>query len=156
MATTYSWGYTNTTASLVAPTMAKVGEYTNYGRVKDEPNLCVLSNKTSPLDQPETIAYKGRPEKVSVTTLANPPKTRDGVYYGVTVRDILREVRDDGTIIDHPIEVTTAFKHDTSLNWSDSYVLEVLGRSLGSLYDETAASWRFKDMQRLALAPTQD
>jgi hypothetical protein len=136
--------------------MAKVGEYTNYGRVKDEPNLCVLSNKTSPLDQPETIAYKGRLEKVSVTSLANPPKTRDGVYYGVTVRDIRREMREDGSVIDHPIDVMISFKHDTSLNWPDADVLDVLGRSLGALYDETSSSWRFKDMQRLALAPTQD
>jgi hypothetical protein len=136
--------------------MAKLGEYSNYGRTTDEPTLCVLSNKTSPLDQPETLAYKCKQEKISVNNLANVPKSRDGVYYGATMRSILRETRDDGSVFDHPLEVSISFKHDTSHDWTDAQILEGLGRNLGSLYDETAAAWRFKSLQRSALAPTQD
>lgn len=156
MATTYSWGYSNSTASSVTATLQNLGDYSNYGRVQDEPTVCELSNKTSPLDQPESLFYKARQEKVSTSMLTNPPKSRDGVYYSVTVKDILRESRDDGTTYDHPIDCIVAFRHGTAHNWTDQEINNVLSRALGALYNETSEGWRFKDLQRSALAPTED
>lgn len=156
MATTYSWGVTNSTASTATAAMQVLGVSSNYGRVEDEPTRCTLSNKTSPLDQPEVIAYKARQEKISVTTLANPPKSRDGVYYGSSVNIIRRETRDDGSVYDHPLGCTISFKHDTGHNWSDEEVLFVLARAISTLYNETDSAWRFKDLQRSALAPVED
>lgn len=156
MATTYSWGYSNSTPSEKTATVQNLGSYSNYGRVQDEPTVCELSNKTSPLDQPEEMFYKARQEKVSTSNLTNPPKSRDGVYYSVTVKDILRATLDDGTEYDHPIDCIVAFRHDTAHNWTDDQVAHVLARALGALYNETDDGWRFKDLQRSALAPIED
>lgn len=154
--TTYSWGYSNSTASSKSAAMVALGLKTNYGLAEDTANQCLLTNTTSPIDQPEIVRYDFERQKVSVSDLANPPKSRDGVRYVATVKDVYRETRDNGDVFDHPIQVSISFKHDTSINWTNALVLAALSRGISALYDETAEKWRFESLMRSALEPTED
>jgi hypothetical protein len=156
MATTYSWGYTNSTASLKSVTQVALGLKTNYGLAEDSANQCLLSNITSPIDQPEVIRYDFEKQKVSVSDLANPPKSRDGVRYVCTLKDIYRETRDNGDVYDHPFQISISIKHDTSVNWTNALVAAELARAISGLYNETDGDWRFESLMRSALEPQAD
>lgn len=156
MATTYSWGYSNFIPSEHSLQQVALGLKTNYGLAEDTANQCLLSNVTSPIDQPEVIRYDFEKQKVSVSDLANPPKSRDGVRYVSTVKMIRREFRDNGDVYDHPFQVSISIKHDTSLNWTNALVAEGVARAVSSYYDETNKTWRFESIMRSALEPQND
>lgn len=160
MARSTSWGYTNTTASLATASLVTLGEYSNYGVLQDAPEACRLTNKTSPLDQPEKVTFRCASQDISLQGLAYPGPSKGGVLYSCRVDDVLR-VTDpastgSATVVDEPISMWLTVKHSTSNSWSNTDIATVLGRLLGALYDETNSKWRFEDLMRSALRPKND
>lgn len=163
MSTTYSFGFTNSTPSTASLTPIAVGAVTNYAKTKDDPEVAVIKNRTTELDQQEAITYRSRPiPKVGPDIpVYNPAKVQDGVLYSVNVQDILRETREDGTIYDHPIEMWLTVKHDVSSAWTTpnpsgvSRVGEVLRRLLGGCYTDGGKE-RFDALAKSALIPSED
>lgn len=160
MARSTSWGYTNSTASTATAALAQLGEYSNYGVLQDSPEACRLTNKTSPLDQPERVTFRCTAQDISIKDLANPGPSKGGVLYSCRVDDILRVADPAGTgsatVVDEPISMWLTIKHSTSNSWTNTDVATVLGRLLGALYDETGNKWRFEDLMRSALRPKND
>lgn len=164
MATTFTFGFTNTTASTATLAPIKLGMVTNYAKTTDDPEKAVLKNKTSALDQQEAVTYRSRPiDKVAPKIpVYNPATVQDGVLYSVDVQDIMRETRDDGTIIDHPIEVWITIKHDVCPEWTRIPALETQSkvgacvmRLLGACYDDSGVE-RYDALAKSALIPAAD
>lgn len=164
MATTYSFGVSNTAASANTLAPIKLGMATNYAKTTDEPDLARVKNKTTALDQQEMISYRARAiKKVGpVIPVYYPGPVQDGVLYSIDIQDVLRETRDDGTVIDHPVEMWLTIKHDVAAAWtasgtsaSPSYVGQVLARLLGACFTEAGAE-RFDALAKSALVPTAD
>lgn len=156
MATTYSWGYTNNTESDVSVKLIELGLVSDYGKKTTTADQCLLSNTTSPVDQPELIRFDFESQKVSTQDIANPAKSRDGVRFVSTCKGIQRETRDNGDVFDHPIQSSISIKLGTANNWSNEDVLESVMRTLSSYYDFTANEWKFEKMMRSALEPVED
>lgn len=159
MALVSSWGYTNTTDSTTAITLKQMGEYSNYAKVSDEPTEARYKNRTSPLNQAEVVTYRCQPQKVSTSEpLAFPGPSRDGVFYTIKIEDVLRttDSADPTYAVDEPISMWLSIKHTSSNNWTNAQVVGVLQRLLGLCYNETSGTWRFEDLMRSALTPTQD
>lgn len=162
MAKQYDFGYTNTSASASALTANLMDMVSSYAVTTDEPEECSLTNRTSPLNQREKITYRCNHQKVSQTGLAYPGPTNDGVLYSVRVDDILRVTDSDNPnfVVDEPISMWLTVKHSTSNNWTNAQVSSVLARLLGALYKGdtalVAGSFRFEDLMRSALKPTEE
>jgi hypothetical protein len=157
MAKTKSWGYTNTTTSLTTVPVVEIGEYSNYARIKDDPGMTQMSNRTSVLDQMEKVTFKSAADTYSRAKLANPAPNSDACFYSCKVEDILR-VSDSvtGGDVDYPITCTITFKHAVTDQIGNADILNVLSRSMGALYDTTNSKWRFEDLMRGATAPIND
>lgn len=162
MATTYSLGVSNTTASTATLAPIKLGLLTNYGKIIDEPDESRLTNSGSALLQDEYLTYtcKRTTPKFNVPNY-NPGPVKDGLLYGLDHQMILRETRDDGTIIDHPIRIKVSIMHDIAAPWTVvpsggmSYVKAVLLRTIGGLFHDDGTE-RFNDIAKSALVPTSD
>ena len=158
MATTSSFTFTNVTAGDKVDTVA-VGPVSSYAKIQDEPTEVVLTNKTATIDQPELISYRGRKidRVATVNTISYPSKVQEGVEYGIRLDEVLRTVDATGNILfDDPIVASITFKHPRSAAITNNVMTTVLGRLLGALYDTTADKYRFDDLMRQALAPTED
>lgn len=158
MAETSTFTFTNTTNGDSA-TMTAMSMVTNYAKTIDEPTEAVLTNKTATIDQPELVTYRGRKiDRVATqNTISYPCKVSEGVEYGVRLDEVLRNRDSNGNILyDDPIVATITFKHLRSAYVTPAVMTQVLGRLLGALYDETTDSFRFGDLMRQALVPTEN
>lgn len=158
MAETSTFTFTNTTAGDNA-TMVALGMVTNYAKTTDEPTEAVLTNKTATIDQPELVTYRGRKiDRVATqNTISYPCKVSEGVEYGIRLDEVLRNKDAAGNILyDDPIVATITFKHQRSAYVTSEILTQVLSRLLGALYDETTNKFRFNDLMRQALVPTEN
>jgi hypothetical protein len=154
-----SFGFTNTTASTKAADLVNLGVKSNYALVGEQPAVVELQNKTCPLDQGERITYRCQDvDKVSTAqTLQNPSKIRNGVQYVIKVEDILRTTDTNGDIIyDEPVVAYLTIRHQKTGTIQEEHIVTMLSRVLGACYDETTGKWRFADLMRSALQPTED
>lgn len=152
------FSYQNVADSSNTITPKAVGPATNYAKIVDEPETCVLSNKTCPLDQGELITYRVNDvKKVSTSqTVQNPSKVKDGVQYVAKVEEILRTTDTDGEIVcDEPIVAYLTIRHQKSSHITSAIVAEVVERLLGAVV-KADGTWRFDDMMRHAIVPTHD
>lgn len=156
MAKQSTFGFTNVTANAVKVTPVDVKVVSNYARTEDEADVCVLSNKTAPLDQGELITYRANDlDRVSSTQVVqNPAPVRNGVQYVIKVEDILRTVESTtGTILmDEPVVAYLTIRHQKSGNVTPAIVADVVSRVIGACM-RTDGTWRFDDLMRSALAP---
>jgi hypothetical protein len=164
MATTYSFGVTNTTASSATLAPVALGMVSNYAKTMDEPTESRVKNKTTSLEQQEMVTYKSRSIKKVGPKIPvyHPSDVQDGVLYSINIQDILRETRDSGIVIDHPIEMWLTVKHDVAAAWTasasgtyPSYVGQVLRRLLGACYTDDGDE-RFDSLAKSALVPDED
>lgn len=158
MSLTSSFAFTNTTALSTEITPVDVKPVTCYAKIEDEPTSCVLTNKTTPLDQGELLAYRCQPvNKVSTAlTIQNPAKVTSGVQYVIKLDEILRTVDSTGTIIcDEPVVAYLTVRHQASGNITSALVEQIVKRLIGACMREDG-SFRFNDLMRSALTPTQD
>lgn len=157
MAVTKSWGYTNTTDSLVDVVPKKLGVHTNYALISDEPTECVISNTTTPVDQEEILSYRcKRIQTVNTNcTIQHPALVKNGVQYTVSTEAVLRVTAEDGVITDHPVVVYTVVRHDLSGDIADSDIAAAIVRNL-SAFKNDDGSWKIDKLRRSALKNTAD
>lgn len=160
MATTSSFGFTNTTAGSTLASTA-IGAKTNYAPIPtSQPGQeYAITNSTCPVDQGEEICYRSRNIKsvASALPIVYPARVSGGVEFGVRVDEILRTVDGNGVILcDEPIVCTVTFKAPRSSNVTQAILDEVWARTLGSLYDATNKRYRFMDLMKTALEPVND
>lgn len=163
MATTYSWGYSNTTASTKSVTLKNLGVYSNYentvpaavseGKQPAVPYRKEYRNTTSPGGQEERFTYQSKDQDIAVSNLLNPPKTKAGRFISTQVSDVRREVRDNGDTYDHPIRCTISFAGGIAHSWTNAEMEEILLRTLSTLYDETNSAWRLEGLMNGAITP---
>lgn len=160
------FSYTNTTASgeTISPTC--LGVVTNYAKVTDEPTMARISNKTASLEQPELITY--RSEGISKVSTAipvrNPGPVTDGVQYTIKVESVYRSTV--GTeIVDEPIAAWLTIKHPSTNTWDNATVASFVNRLVSACLKGQASTgsgsvassdWRFEDLMRSALMPSED
>lgn len=148
--------YTNNTVRVSQTTQEyTLGLTSNYAIVTDEPNMVLLDNRTSSLDQQELLSFRYR--KIgSVNTdlnIQNPSPVKGGVQYAVQLEEVVRETLGDGTVIDHPIVMYLTVRHHLSGAITSAALAETLERLLSSLRRESDNSYRFDDLVRGALRP---
>lgn len=156
MAKQSTFGFTNVTANTVKVTPVDVKVVSNYARTEDEADVCVLSNKTAPLDQGELITYRANNlDRVSSTQVVqNPAPVRNGVQYVIKIEDILRTVESTtgAILMDEPVVAYLTIRHQKSGNVTPAIVADVVSRVIGACM-RTDGTWRFDDLMRSALAP---
>lgn len=159
MPKTSSFAFTNNVANAVKVTPIDVKAVTNYARIEDESDVCVLSNKTAPLDQGELLTYRANDlEKVSSTQIVqNPSSVRNGIQYVIKLEEILRTV--DSTsgniLMDEPVVAYLTIRHQKSGNVTPAIVADITSRLMGACM-RSNGTWRFDDLMRSALAPIAD
>lgn len=159
MALESAFGYTNTQASDKTIAPISLGMVSNYALVEDEPTSCVVSNTTAPLDQGELISYKCQSVK-NVSTqqdILYPSSVTAGIQYVVKVEDILSTTSStDPTFrMDTPIVAYLTFRHAKNAVITDDMITGILQRLLGACV-KNDGSWRFGDLMRSSLRPTED
>lgn len=155
---TSSFAFTNKTAGQTVGTTA-IGITSNYAKTSDEPTEATLSNKTASLDQGEIITYRCRDiQQVSTNQqVLYPARVLNGVEFGARVDELLRTTDEAGNIIcDEPVVATLTIKCPKSSNIKSDVITEVVTRLLGACYDQTAKKYRWDDLMRSSLVPTQD
>ena len=158
MAKTSDLGFTNKTASTSLVTPVDIKVVTNYAKIEDEPQVCVLSNRTSPLDQGELVTYRSNElDKVSSSqVIQNPTPVRNGVQYVIKVEDILRTTDSvTGQIVDEPVVAYLTIRHQKTGNITPAIVADVVSRCVGACR-RSNGTWRFDDLMRSAVAPIVD
>lgn len=159
MAITTKFGFTNTTASskTVAPIDVKMKS--NYALIEDEPNSCVMSNKTCPIDQGELVSYKCQTVK-NVSTAQDvlyPPKVQTGIQYVIKVEDLLSVTSDTDPNFrtDLPVVAYLTIRHTKNGAITDEIISQVVSRLLGACR-KADGTWRFGDLMRSSLKPEID
>lgn len=156
MSLTSNFAFQNKDAMTATITPVDLKPVTNYAKVEDEPTSCVLTNKTTPLDQGETLAYRCQPvSKVSTSlVIQNPSKVTNGIQYVIKLDEILRTTNDAGEIIcDEPVVAYLTIRHQASGNITNALIGTVVTRLLGACMREDG-TFRFDDLMRSALVPT--
>jgi hypothetical protein len=165
MALVSSFNQQNETSHPVIFPLHAEGLVDNYALRMDEPDEVRVSNKTTPIDQPEVITFqygnvKRIPTKVSVAN----PVDGSNVMYGVRVDEInrTRSTTDDSFTIDDPIVVTLSIKHPITNRVKPDMVFRSIMRCLSALVKDSASAdtaitvddTRIKEMMSSALRPT--
>lgn len=155
---TSAFSFTNTTAGQTVGTVA-IGAASNYAKTSDEPTEATLINKTASLDQGEVLTYRCREINQVATSqqVLYPARVLNGVEFGVRVDELLRTTDSAGAIVcDEPIVATLTIKCPKSSNINNAIITTVVNRLLGACYDQTAKKYRWDDLMRSSLVPTQD
>lgn len=165
MAITTSFGYTDsigTTKNIAIPDLSYTTDFAITKEVADE---VVLTNRTSPIDQPETIRFGYQNvANVYANTGIDPSYmsvSRRGVSLVAQVNDILRVSCDGGenacnlSIIDLPMTAHIVVKVPLIQYVTAELAMGTVNRAISSLYDtgKTSTS-RLEAMLRHALTPT--
>lgn len=156
---TSSFGFTNVTPGTHTATPILLQLIENYALKSDEPTVVELDNKTCPLDQGELVSFKCQDvTKVSSSQeIRNPAKVTTGVQYLAKVEEILRTTSstDADFVVDEPIIAYLTIRHPKSGNITPDHISSVVERLLGSLM-KADGTWRFNELMRSALKPTED
>lgn len=158
MPNTSSLGFTNTTAGEVAIKPVKLGLVSNYAKIQDTPDACVMTNKTSPLDQGElvTIRYQKLDKVTTSQDLAYPLPERGGCQYVYKVEDILRTTDESGKVIcDEPIVAYLTIRHQRTGNITPEIISQVVSRVAG-VFVSNGGTYRFRDTMRGDCSPDAD
>lgn len=158
MAINSKFGFTNTSPSTQQVTPVALGITENYALVEDEPTSCVMSNVTAPIDQGELISFKCQPVKSVSTTqdILYPGKVPAGIQYVVKVEDILSTTSDtDPTFrVDTPVVAYLTVRHTKNSAVTGEMIAKVVERLIGACRKDDG-SWRFDDLMRSSLRPTE-
>lgn len=159
MALVSSFGFTNTTSQTFDINPTKIEASSNYALIEDEPNRCVVSNVTAPLDQGERVSYSFQKiNKVSTDQdILYPASVQNGVQYAVRVEEILSTVdtADPTFRVDEPIVAWLTIRHPNSARMTSTVITTILERLLGACYKDDG-TLRFDDLMRSALKPVVD
>lgn len=162
MALTSKFGYQNTTASSSTITPVDLKITKNYDPVKNKDvsdTEVRLSNMTAPLDQEELLTYMCVDLK-NVTTAAKvryPAPVTTGVQYTIKLDEVLTTTSDTDAAyrVDEPVVAYLVIRHPKSGNITNNLIGEVVTRLCGACR-HADGSWRFDELMRACLQPTED
>lgn len=159
MSYTSSFGFTNNDASTKLVTPKKIGVMDNYALKQDEPTQVVLDNKTCKLDMPESLTFMCTDlKKVStVNEVQHPSSVTSGVQYVIKLDEILTTTSTtDATYrVDEPVVAYLTIRHQKSGNVTPDLIGTIVERLLGACRKEYG-TWRFNELMRSALKPTEN
>lgn len=163
MALTTSFGYSDTITTTKNIAVPDLDYDKDFAVVKDDADEVVLTNTTSPLDQPETLRFGYQNvANIYANTGIDPSYmsiTRKGVSLVAQVNDILRvSCSDEGAcnmnIIDLPVTAHVVVKVPLSQYVTASEAMKVVNRAVSSLYATgTTGTTRLEAMLRHSLMP---
>lgn len=163
-----AYSYSNTTPGdqKILPIALDVNS--DYAKIADEPTMSRVSNKTASLEQPELITYRcdSIPKVSSAIAVRHPGEISSGVQYTIKLESVDRLTSATGEITDEPIALWLTIKHSASNNWSNAKVAAQVLRLIGAcMKSQTTtgteaatadSNWRFEDLMRSGLAPSED
>jgi hypothetical protein len=156
MAVTYDYGYTNNTHSSEAftPIVISTGD---YAITVDSPELCVMKNITSPIDQPEVISYiSSERESISMTEPnVHPSISQKARMITVKVENYKRESSDtnDAYVVDYPLTCNITWRFAKNRAFSSADLIAILERALGAIKDSDGTGTRLDNMMMQQLNP---
>lgn len=165
MAVKTSFGYVDsvtTTKNLAIPDLS----YTqDFAITKDDADEVIITNRTSPIDQPETFRFGYQTVANVYSNTGIDPSymsvTKRGVSLVAQVNDILRVTCEPSentcnmTVVDLPITAHVVVKVPLSQYITAETAQTVVNRAISSLYDTgSTGTTRLDAMLRHALAPT--
>jgi hypothetical protein len=163
-----SFAFTNVSDADEYIRTKSLGMDTNYARTVDDPDLARLSNKTATLEQPELVTYQSRKINSVATGIQvrNPSVVKDGVQYTIRLETVDRNLDAAGNPIDEPIVAWLSIKHPASNQWTNAKIATIVTRLLSACAKEQETTgtvspiadgeWRFEDLMRSALMPSED
>lgn len=158
MAITSNFKFTNNTSTTSkAVTLYDMKELHSYALKEDEPNSCILDNKTAPSESSEIIWFRGKQIDHVNTKLSLPEnslKLSKGVQYAIQVENDW--VSEDASVAfrqDDPIVAYLTIIHPNSQYVTDAAIGKTVNRLISECQTEDG-EWRFSDLRRLALKPT--
>lgn len=164
MAITTSFGYTDTNSKSKNIAIPDLSYTTDFAVTKDGSDEIILTNRTSPIDQPETIRFGYQNvANVYAGTGIDPSYmsvTKRGVSLVAQVNDILRVTCAEDTtcmpqVIDLPISAHIVVKVPLNQYVNADVAMSVVNRAISSLYGTgEVTTARLGAMLRHALAPT--
>lgn len=158
MAITSSFKFTNKSATTdKSISLYDMKELHSYSLKEDEPNSCILDNKTAPSESSEIIQFRGKYIDHVNTKLSLPEaslKLSKGVQYAIQVdNDWVSEDATVGFRQDDPIVAYLTIMHTNSQYVTDQAIGTTVERLISECKTEDG-EWRFSDLRRLALKPT--
>lgn len=155
-----SFGFTDkvtTTKNLALPDLSYA---TDFAVIKDDASEVVISNTTSPLDQPETIRFALTSVQDIYSGTGIEPSyravTKRGESLLVQVNDILRVTDENGQIVyDLPISCHLVLKVPLNEYVTADVALSVAKRNISALFDTgSVTSARLNQLLRSSLKPS--
>lgn len=160
MALNSSFGYTNKDARTDAVTLTKLEFASDYALREDEPDICSMTNTTSPIDQQEVLSFQYSELKKIPTKakLANPLPDGAGCMWGVRLDDILRvtSTTDETFVQDLPVVCNISFKHPVHSQITPAVVAEVASRAMSALFYDAGGFDRINELMRSSLKPVKN
>lgn len=165
MAIVTSFGYTDSASATKNIAIPDLSYTTDFAVTKDVADEVVLTNRTSPIDQPETIRFGYQNvANVYANTGIDPSYmsvTKRGVSLVAQVNDILRVTCESAenscnmNVVDLPLTAHVVVKVPLNQYVTAETAMAVVNRAISSLYDtgKTSTS-RLEAMLRHALTPT--
>lgn len=156
MALTSSFGFTNTSDSLVDITPTAIG-MSNYAVVVDDPGRCLLKNITCPIDQVETLSFMSKElnQIVQEEKNSNPPKVAGGrlVTIRLEAKKRVTSSSDDTFIQDFPVSCAVSFRFARTTYVTAADLLTMLKRVLGALQDSSSDGYILDQLMMQQLNP---
>lgn len=163
-----SFGYTDKITQQKNIAVPELSYSSDFSVKSETPNEVVITNVTSPLDQPETIRFAQQPVKDIYNGTAVDPTAmsvaRQGISLVVQVNDILRVTPDggenncccDGGYMDFPISTHIVIRTPVAQYITADTIMTVVKRNFAALFGEGAdvTSARLNQMLRGALKPS--
>lgn len=161
-----SFGYTDsvlTTLNVAVPQLSYAKDYSVRTERAEE---VILTNTTSPLDQPETIRYAiqnvGNVYAGTPVAVESQSVTKRGVQLLIQLNDILRVTPDEESSsnccciapYDLPISTHIVIRVPLNSNVTADTVLQVVKRNVAALFEGNNTSARLNSMLRGALKPS--
>lgn len=159
MSKTTSFGFSNQTISTAKQfTLYDLGVLGNYALRRDEPTEVVLVNNTTAVDKEEILAFrcKDMSHINSSLNIQYPSPVAAGIQYQVGL-EVTATTEDPATgfRVDEPIVAQLTIRHPKSGNITAEQVNTVVSRLISAAL-KTDGTWRFNELMRSALKPTED
>lgn len=144
MAKTTSWGYTDGTPKNLP--IADIDWAGNFGAVDLTARQTVVTNVTSPVDQPEKVTFSTRPVKDIYASSNINPAFRDVRSDGLSAVTILEEVlsvTDSANPlyrVDFPVKVTLTLTAPVSGSMTEANLLHAVTRAVGCMFDKSSVT----------------
>lgn len=164
MATTTSLGYTDKISTPKQIAIPDLDYEHDFAIAKDDADTVVLTNVTSPVDQPELIRFGYQNVNNVYTGTGIDPSfvatTKRGVSLVAQVNDIMRVTTDGdgccGQVYDLPLQAHVVLKLPLNQNITADVALALAKRAFSALFATgTVTSARIGQLMRHALKPSE-